>query len=209
MVNKYSQIANGTLFKSKGQNYRKVDDLYYEDINSGFQSTWNPIFDAGIELDFAPEDKGTAPVDVEFTVDPQSRLATRNPNYKKEKPHPSIEWFGKMWGSDEFDCGPEDYEWMALTAIDAVKAVKVFGIGMEDDFVSKAKLIQDTLVTVEDKLNIAQDAIQSLTWSNAKLQVENVDLKEKLEKAQRLLVKAKAAPAKKAAKKSTIKKNSL
>ena len=161
MASKYSQIPVGTIFKAKGANYKKIDDLYYEDISSGFQSTWNPMFDASIDAS-APA-KPAKPTDKEFSVDPQSRLVTRNANYeKKEEEHPAIKWMNEMWGSAEFDCGPEDYEWMAQTSIDAVKAIKQLGIPIDVDLEDAVFRIQDTLVNLEDKLRIANETIKGL-----------------------------------------------
>jgi hypothetical protein len=124
MATKYSQIPTGTIFEAKGGKFRKVDDLYYEDLQTGFQAVWNPMFDDGINRPAAeaPKTSGVNTKD-EFLVDEQTRRMTPNPDYKKATEE-AVKWFGEMWGSGEFDCGPEDYEWMALTAIGAVRALK-------------------------------------------------------------------------------------
>lgn len=124
MASKYSQVPTGSIFEAKGGKFRKVDDLYYEDLNTGFQAVWSPIFDDGINSE-APETKPAGNTKEKFLVDQQTRMMKPNPAYS---PDEAEKWFGEMWGSGEFDCGPEDYEWMALTAIAAVRALKAIPV---------------------------------------------------------------------------------
>ena len=40
-----------------------------------------------------------------------------------EKAAEAVKWFAEMWGNALFDCGPQDYEFMALQVIQ-LKPVK-------------------------------------------------------------------------------------
>jgi len=122
MASKFSQIPIGSIFEAKGAKYRKSDDLYYEDLSTGFLSVWSPIFDGDIGSSTPETPKAGEP---EFVTDPQTRMQKRNPKFGVDI---AAHWFGEMWGSGEFDCGPEDYEWMALTAIAAVRALKAIPV---------------------------------------------------------------------------------
>jgi hypothetical protein len=36
----------------------------------------------------------------------------------------AVRWFAEMWGSAEFDCGPQDYEFMVRESIAAIRQRK-------------------------------------------------------------------------------------
>ena len=93
----FSQIKVGDTFEAKGAKYRKVDDLYYEDLSSGFLSVWSPLFDAGIGSTIPPVTKSTSK-EPEFLTDPQTRVQTRNPDFGKTGEDPATHWMGEMWG---------------------------------------------------------------------------------------------------------------
>jgi hypothetical protein len=128
MATKFSQIPVGNIFEADGSKFRKVDDLYYEDPSTGFQSMWNPIFDDSIARPPIAEKKaplnGETNISDKFLVDTQTRVMKPNPNY--QAPHDSCaaeQAFAEMWGTALFDCGPEDYGWMATNSIRAVNLV--------------------------------------------------------------------------------------
>jgi hypothetical protein len=129
MATKYSLIPDNGVFKTTKGTYRKLDAIYFEDLVSGYQETWNPIFDATIIEESHPSWCTVAEASVEFITDPQSRIITKNPNYdpnyKANNPTVSEaeEAFGEMWGSTQFDCGPEDFQYMGEQSVAAVKAM--------------------------------------------------------------------------------------
>lgn len=130
MATKYSKVRVGSIFEAGGGKFRKVDELYYEDLQSGFQTVWSPVFDDSITSTAADEPVEGTVVNTKdkFVTDPQSRIMKPNPNYQESSGGEAEKWFGEMWGSGEFDCGPEDYEWMALTAIAAVRGLKAIPV---------------------------------------------------------------------------------
>jgi len=121
MATKYSQIPTGTIFDAKGGKFRKLDDLYYEDLQSGFQAVWNPMFDESIATTTPepPVTDGTNTKD-KFLVDQQTRMMKPNPNYRESPLSEAEKVFAEMWGTALFDCGPEDYEYMAMQSVKAV-----------------------------------------------------------------------------------------
>lgn len=36
----------------------------------------------------------------------------------------AVKWFAELWASTEFDCGPQDYEYMVQRSIEALKSAK-------------------------------------------------------------------------------------
>ncbi len=122
MSTAFSQIPNNSVFNAGGASYRKLDALYYEDLSTGFQSVWTPMFDATIVI---PEplsedyfDTSKINTTDEFLVDSQTRIMKLNPNYQK---HSAAEKaFAELWGSGEFDCGPEDYQEMVKVSLEAI-----------------------------------------------------------------------------------------
>ena len=121
MATKYSKIPSGTIFDAKGGKYRKLDDLYYEDVQSGFQAVWNPMFDDSIDTPAASV-TDTGNTKDKFLVDTQTRMIKPNPNYR-ESLSEAEKIFAEMWGTALFDCGPEDYDYMALQSIKSVNLV--------------------------------------------------------------------------------------
>lgn len=85
MANRYSQISVGNIFKAGGENFRKLDDLYYEDVTTGLQAMWNPLFDGTIHISNSYEEPKREDVNTtdKFLVNPQNRMMTVNPNYKE------------------------------------------------------------------------------------------------------------------------------
>lgn len=124
MASKYSQIPAGKIFEAKGGKFRKLDEMYYEDLQTGFQAVWNPMFDDTIATapPAAPPPAGAVNTTDKFLVDQQTRMMTPNPNYR-ESLSEAEKVFAEMWGTALFDCGPEDYEYMALQSIKAVNLV--------------------------------------------------------------------------------------
>lgn len=43
---------------------------------------------------------------------------------RKAEHTPAEKWFAELWGSAEYDCGPEDYEWMVEQSIAAMRRLK-------------------------------------------------------------------------------------
>jgi hypothetical protein len=39
------------------------------------------------------------------------------------KPTEAAKWFAELWGSANFDCGPEDYEFMVKKCIEAFNTI--------------------------------------------------------------------------------------
>jgi hypothetical protein len=121
MATKFSAIADDSIFEANGGLYRKIDGLYYEELSTGFQSTWNPMFDAGIGA--AQPTSVVKEVEPRYLVDSRTRMMTLNPAYSQAI-NPAINWFGEMWESGEYDCAKEDYEHMASTSVLAVNAMR-------------------------------------------------------------------------------------
>ena len=105
MASKFSQIAVGEVFEAKGAKYRKADDLYIDDLGTGFQIAWSPMFDKDIVLagEVAPTPVANAP---EFIVNPQSREMVRNPEFGKE--HPAVTTMKKL--GEILNIEPNNYE---------------------------------------------------------------------------------------------------
>ena len=128
-MTKYSQIPDGGTFQAGGVTYKKLDAMYFVDLVSGFESAWSPMFEATIELNTGNATNVTSEDNPAFIVDPQSRLMKPNPNYEPpavklpSKPNPAEQFFGEMWSSGSFDCSPYEYEYMANTAILAVRTL--------------------------------------------------------------------------------------
>jgi hypothetical protein len=40
-----------------------------------------------------------------------------------DKPIEAAKWFAELWGSGNFDCGPEDYEFMVKKCIEAFNTI--------------------------------------------------------------------------------------
>jgi hypothetical protein len=40
------------------------------------------------------------------------------------EPRDAEKWFGELWGSGLFDCGPEDYAFMVKESIEALEATR-------------------------------------------------------------------------------------
>ena len=36
----------------------------------------------------------------------------------------AVKWFAELWASTEFDCGPQDYEYMVQRSIEALRSTK-------------------------------------------------------------------------------------
>jgi hypothetical protein len=119
-LSNYSKIPDNTIFETSSGRFKKLDAMYYEDPQTGFQSVVDPMFDQTISV--ASEAEPSSKEETEFITDPNSRLMTRNPNYTK-KQSDAENWFGEMWGSALFDCGPEDYEYMHTCAIGAMASM--------------------------------------------------------------------------------------
>ena len=130
MASKYSQVAIGNIFEADGGRFRKLDDLYYEDLTTGFQSVWNPMFDRSINTHEAVVSVGTTNTKDKFLVDQQTRMVKPNPDYS---PDAAAMVFAEMWGTAQFDCGLEDYEYIALLSVTAVKSMKQLAklVGMD------------------------------------------------------------------------------
>jgi len=151
MPTKFAQIPMNAIFKTTSGEYRKIDDLYYEDLLSGvgLQSGWSPIFDTTIlSSDAAP--KADNPSTEAYIVDPQTRMMKKNPDYKVD--NLAEEAFAEMWGSAQFDCGPEDYTYMGDEAVAAVKAMgeltKLVGlVGNSTVYPALVQAVSDFLVT--------------------------------------------------------------
>ena len=120
MATKYSAIPTNSVFTAKGGTFKKVDEMYYEDLSTGFQSAWSPLFDSTIGTP-VPVSKPTVSSEPEFLTDPQTRFQTRNPNFGS---HPAISAMETMYASGEFNCAETDYELMAQIAIAAVRMLK-------------------------------------------------------------------------------------
>ena len=41
-----------------------------------------------------------------------------------DKPAEAVKWFAELWGSGNFDCGPEDYECMVKACIEAFDTIE-------------------------------------------------------------------------------------
>jgi hypothetical protein len=108
MASKFDAIPIGRYFKAGGSTYLKTSPLTYTDSATGIEEYWEPLFDGKIEA-VTGSDKPQAPVksEKEFTVDPRTRVVTRNPKFLD-----ATKAFAELWGSALFDCGPEDYEFM-------------------------------------------------------------------------------------------------
>ncbi len=139
-MSKFSQIATGTIFETTNGRYRKLDELYYEDLAGGFQSAWSPLFDntiTSVKTVVNPD----APTEEAYIVDPQSRMITKNPAYGASLSS-SEKAFAELWGSALFDCAPEDYEYMTQQSIKALVSLQ-----------EMASLIQVTNVGTDIQIN--------------------------------------------------------
>lgn len=160
MATKYSQIQPNTVFKTSNGSFVKIDDLYFVDMTGEYESMWSPMFDATIILaGEAVAVAAAAAVEPEFIVDEQSRIMKRNPNYVKPVAataavaeeevtlSASDTAFGGMWGSGEFDCGPEEFDYMAAVSINAVGAMKALGevVGLNGSLIIMMPAIVDEL----------------------------------------------------------------
>ncbi len=113
-MSKFTAIPIGRIFRAGGEAYRRDGELTYSDLALGIQQYWTPLFDNTIEGPEGPGDpKPPSPSQPKFLTDPNTRVMKPNPEYKEP-----VEWFAEMWGSGLFDCGPEDYEFMAKTSIE-------------------------------------------------------------------------------------------
>jgi hypothetical protein len=124
MATRYSKIPTNSYFNTTSGRYRKIDDLYFVDITGEYESMWSPMFDATI-LEAGEAPVAPTPEEPKFIVDEQSRMMKLNPNYKEATDEVALSdadtAFGEMWGSAQFDCGPEDYTYMAEQSIKAVE----------------------------------------------------------------------------------------
>ena len=146
MATKYSQIPIGTIFNAKGTNFRKLDDLYYEDLNTGFQEVWSPMFDANINTPSVEPVADKDNTKDKFLVDQQTRIVKPNPNYK-ECDGAAEKVFAEMWGSGEYNCDPDDYNYMAMVSVQAVGAMKAMGeiVDVDGEVVIMFPVIEDIL----------------------------------------------------------------
>jgi hypothetical protein len=166
MATKYSQIQPNTVFKTTNGSFCKIDDLYFVDMTGEYESMWSPMFDATIIL--AGETAAVAAaaaVEPEFIVDEQSRIMKKNPKYIKPVTataavaeaevtlSASDTAFGGMWGSGEFDCGPEEFDYMAAVSIHAVGAMKALGevVGLNGSLIIMMPAIVDTLTVAYEE----------------------------------------------------------
>jgi hypothetical protein len=123
-MSKWTDIPIGGYFKASGATYIKIDDLSYESPDDrGMEIFVSPQFEATINEE--PR-KATGDENPKYITDPATRFMKLNPNYKPPTAS-AADAFGEMWGSGAFDCGPEDYIWMANEAIAAVRAMKELG----------------------------------------------------------------------------------
>jgi hypothetical protein len=117
-MGKFADIKIGTVFVAGGERFRKTDELNYESLeNPGYEIFVSPMFEAKIGKTEVPKGIDTS---AKFVTDPQTRITKLNPNYVE---NPAVVAFGEMWGSGEFDCGPENYDFMAEESIKAMKAL--------------------------------------------------------------------------------------
>jgi hypothetical protein len=194
-LTKYSQIPLGTIFKANGGSYRKADDLYFDDLQTGFQGMWSPMFDATIETPSSNEVKATDDSTKEFITDPQSRIVKRNPDYnpaafRDKRAEAAVEAFNEMWGSALFDCGPEDYVFMRALSVNAVR------------FMDKlATAVGESLYSIEGLIKTLADAyMKQKTGGKKKLAAKKTATKVRATKV-RGKAPTKKTPIKKAKKK--------
>lgn len=158
MATKYSQIQPNAVFETTSGTFRKVDDLWFSDITGDFESMWSPIFDTTIITNEATEEVAAVEGEPKFITDPQSRITKPNPKYGKvaeasEVDNLAEKEFGKMWGSAEFDCGPDEYDYMAFCSINAVGAMKALGevVGLNGSYIIMMPAIVDTLTVAYEE----------------------------------------------------------
>jgi hypothetical protein len=210
MATKYSQVPVGNIFEAGGGKFRKIDDLYYEDIYTGIESMWNPMFDETISnlWDAKDVEADTNTTD-KFLVDTQTRVMKPNPNYQTHQLCAAERTFAEMWGTAEYDCGPEEYDYMAMVSVPAVGAMKElaklvgFTCSLED--VTKFPTIVEILTVAyeEYKKNSAAPYEAEKVYSPAIMAtVSKKKAAKKPAKASKKKAVAKKAPAKKAAKKA-------
>jgi hypothetical protein len=199
MATKYSQIPVGNIFEAGGGKFRKVDDLYYEDIYTGIESMWNPMFDETISNPLGAKEEADADANTtdKFLVDNQTRVMKPNPNYQAHPPCAAERTFAEMWGTAEYDCGPEEYDYMAMVSVPAVGAMKELGklVDMDGSAIAMFPAIVDTLTVAYEEYKKNHADPEGDTW------------KEIVKKAKATVPKKKAAkkPAK-ATKKTPAKK---
>jgi hypothetical protein len=119
MANKFSQIPVGAIFNTKNGTFKKKDEMYYEDLGSGFESVWDPMFDASIE------DTGkivTVTNESEkYITDPATRMVKLNPNYRPDAAQAA---FKTLYSCGFFDCAENDYDTMVSICLDNFTVIK-------------------------------------------------------------------------------------
>ena len=203
-MSKWTDIPIGGFFTANGSRYIKIDELTYEAPDDrGMEIFVNPQFEATIN-----EEPRQVALDKnpKYITDPSTRLMKLNPNFK-DATNAAADAFGEMWGSGEFDCGPEDYAWMATEAIAAVRAMKELGLLITGGNVSSSfyPVVVSTFSELhhESLAMPVEDFIAQLKQSEAKHEVLLNAFNEQQSIQQQL---AKKKPAKKVAAKKATKK---
>jgi hypothetical protein len=212
MATKYSQIPQNSIFTAAGGTYRKIDDLYYEDLNTGFQTVWSPIFDNTIVSKWDKDEEPTGEVNTKdkFLVDQRSRLMQPNPNYQSHQSCVAERTFAEMWGTAEYDCGPEEYEYMAMVSVPAVGAMKALGqvVGMDGSAIVCFPGIVDILTVAyeEYKNNHAEPEYEEYTKTEPEVDSFKAIKKVKKPSAKKAVKPIKKTPTKKSPAKKAAKK---
>lgn len=204
MGDKWNAIKAGTVFKANGVSYRKVDDLAYESLdNPGIETYNNPAFEAtiGVEPRKPVNVVDTTP---KFIVDPNTRVMKPNPDYME----PGAKAMDELWGSAEFDCGPEDYEYMVTESVAAVRAIKDLAKATNMPLTSTSyptivALLSEYYLRGSSPRVRIKGVVKKLVWDNDAYTVVEAP-PSPLQKAVKKLKEKKAV--KKAAKKSAAKR---
>jgi hypothetical protein len=115
-MGKFAAIKIGSIFTAGGEKFRKTSDLNYESLETpGYEHFINPLFEGKIDQ---PEGKPVTDISAKFITDPNTRVTQLNPGFIENAAEAA---FGEMWGSAEFDCGPQDYIFMAEQSIEAMR----------------------------------------------------------------------------------------
>lgn len=167
MATNFSQVPVGSIFNAGGIKFRKSDDLYYEDLQTGYQAMWNPLFDETIVNQGATqESKAEVNVTDKFLVDAQTRLIKINPNYQDHPPCLAENTFSDMWRTAEYDCSPLEYHYMAAVSVSAVRSMKDLGnvVGLDGSSSNFFPAIVDILTKAYKQVNQPQkSSVKKLT----------------------------------------------